>query len=68
MRRYFEKMTSLGKELKENEKTQGRENANTIAGVEKEVEKAIENKHLLGLPDERIHKRGEKQPWSGSNS
>ncbi|MEA3361290.1 MAG: carboxyl transferase domain-containing protein, partial [Thermodesulfobacteriota bacterium] len=60
MRKYFEKMTLLGKELKESEKTQGRENADTIAGVEKEVEKAIENKHLLGLPDERIHKRGEK--------
>ena len=60
MRKYFEKMTLIGKELKESEKIQGQENANTIAGAEEEVAKAIENRNLSGLPDERIHKRGEK--------
>ncbi len=63
MRGYFEKMTPVGRELKEGEREQGVANAQEIAGVEQELALAVERRKETGLPAEKIHKRGEKTAW-----
>ncbi len=61
MRQYFEKMSPLGRELKDNEKDKA--DAAELAKVEEEVNKAVEERKLSGLPIEKLHKRGEKTAW-----
>ena len=63
MRPYFQKMSPIGRELKENEREREEANALEIAKVEKEVAKAIEKRKLTGIPAEKIHERGEKTAW-----
>lgn len=63
MRGYFEKMTPVGRELKESEREQNAANAQEIAMVEREVALAVERRKEAGLPAEKIHKRGEKTAW-----
>jgi glutaconyl-CoA decarboxylase len=63
MKPYFEKMTLVGKALREKEQKEGEANALEISGVEKEVEEALEKRKAAGIPAEKIHKRGEKTAW-----
>jgi glutaconyl-CoA decarboxylase len=63
MRQYFEKMTPLGRELRENEREREQANALEIAQVEQEVVQAIEKRNMAGIPVEKVHKRGEKTAW-----
>jgi glutaconyl-CoA decarboxylase subunit alpha len=63
MRQYFEKIVPMGRELKEKEREQGKANAEEILNVEKEVQEALEERKLKGIPAEKIHKRGEKTAW-----
>jgi glutaconyl-CoA decarboxylase len=63
MKQYFQKMGPLGRELKENEKKAGETNIREIMEVEKEVNEALENRKKTGIPEEKIHKRGEKTAW-----
>jgi len=63
MRPYFEKMAPIGSPLKENERKQGQANAQEIAKIEEEVVQAVEKVKKAGLPEEKIHKRGEKTAW-----
>ncbi|MBW2283373.1 MAG: glutaconyl-CoA decarboxylase subunit alpha [Deltaproteobacteria bacterium] len=60
MRPYFEKMTSLGRELKDKEREQGKPNADEIAKVDRAVAEAVEKRGQAGIPAEKLHKRGEK--------
>jgi len=60
MKRYFEKMTPLGKEITEYEIGLMEENFHQIKGVEKEIAQAAEKVKQTGLPVETIHSRGEK--------
>ncbi|HDH86698.1 MAG TPA: glutaconyl-CoA decarboxylase subunit alpha, partial [Desulfobacteraceae bacterium] len=63
MRQYFQKMSPIGRELKEKEREQGKANAIKIGKVEKDVADAIEKRKMAGLPAEKLHKRGEKTAW-----
>ena len=63
MRQYFQKMSPIGRELRENERKQGKANAIEILKVEKDVAEAIEKRKMAGLPVEKLHKRGEKTAW-----
>jgi len=63
MKPYFEKMSLIGKELREKEKKEGEANALEISRVEKEVEEALDKRKASGIPMEKIHKRGEKTAW-----
>jgi len=63
MRPYFQKMSPIGRELKENEREREEANALEIAKVEKEVAEAIEKRKVTGIPAEKIHERGEKTAW-----
>jgi glutaconyl-CoA decarboxylase len=63
MRGYFEKMAPVGRELKESEREQGAANAQEVARVEEQVVLAVERRKETGLPEEKIHKRGEKTAW-----
>ncbi|MBE9541891.1 MAG: glutaconyl-CoA decarboxylase subunit alpha, partial [Proteobacteria bacterium] len=63
MRQYFQKMSPIGRELRENEREQGKANALEISEVEKEIAEALENRKMAGLPVEKLHKRGEKTAW-----
>ena len=63
MKPYFEKMSLIGKELREKEIKEGEANALEISRVEKEVEEALEKRKASGIPMEKIHKRGEKTAW-----
>jgi len=63
MRQYFQKMSPIGRELKENEREQGKANAIEISKVEKDVAEALEKRKMAGLPAEKLHKRGEKTAW-----
>ncbi len=63
MRPYFEKMTPFGKAVTDKQKADGKENAEEILKVEKEVEKAIEAVKNAGIPAEQINKRGQTTVW-----
>ena len=63
MRQYFQKMSPIGKELRENEKEREKANAAEISKVDEEVAEATEKRKLTGIPAEKIHKRGEKTAW-----
>jgi len=63
MRPYFQKMSPMGRELKESEREREEANALEIAKVEKEVAEAIEKRKVTGIPAEKIHERGEKTAW-----
>lgn len=63
MRQYFQKMSPIGRELRENEREREEANALEISEVEKEIAEALENRKIAGLPVEKLHKRGEKTAW-----
>lgn len=63
MKQYFEKMATLGKALSEKEREQNRENALLVSKVDEEIREAVEKRKLAGIPEEKIHKRGEKTAW-----
>ncbi len=63
MRQYFQKMSPIGKELKENQKKQAEENVREISGMEKDLEEALEKRKQAGIPAEKIHKRDQKTAW-----
>jgi glutaconyl-CoA decarboxylase subunit alpha len=63
MKQYFQNMSLIGSELRENERKQGEENAHEIEKVEEEVAKAFEQRRQAGLPEEKLHQRGEKTAW-----
>jgi len=60
MRPYFEKMSPIGKALTDKEKQAGKANADDIAGVDEVLTQALEARRQRGLPEEKLHKRGEK--------
>ncbi|MEE4354248.1 MAG: carboxyl transferase domain-containing protein [Desulfatiglans sp.] len=61
MRQYFEKMSLIGRELREKEKAGT--NAQEISQVVKGVEEALEKTRMSGIPAEKLHKRGEKTAY-----
>jgi glutaconyl-CoA decarboxylase subunit alpha len=63
MKQYFQNMAPIGRELRKNEKEFGKVNALDIRKVEEELAGAIEQRKTVGIPDERLHKRGEKTAW-----
>jgi len=63
MRQYFQKMSPIGRELRENEREKGKASAIEISKVEKDVAEALEKRKMAGLPVEKLHKRGEKTAW-----
>ncbi|MBU4426838.1 MAG: glutaconyl-CoA decarboxylase subunit alpha, partial [Proteobacteria bacterium] len=63
MRPYFEKMSPIGRALKDSEIEREEANALEIAKVEEEVAEALEKVKMAGIPAEKIHKRGEKTAW-----
>ena len=63
MRQYFEKMNPIGKELRENERKQGEENAAAMAKEYEAVEAAREKVKSAGLPAEKINQRGQLTAW-----
>jgi glutaconyl-CoA decarboxylase len=63
MRQYFQKMSPVGRALRENEREREKENAVEISKVEAEIADAFEKRKLTGIPAEKIHKRGGKTAW-----
>ena len=63
MRPYFEKMSPIGRALKEGEIEREEANTREIAKVEEEVVEALDKVKMAGIPAEKIHKRGEKTAW-----
>lgn len=63
MRPYFEKMVPLGKELREKELKEAKENEPLIAEEEKKINEAIEKVRRAGLPAKQLHARGERTAW-----
>jgi glutaconyl-CoA decarboxylase len=63
MRQYFQKMSPIGRALRENEREREKANAAEISKVEAEIADAVEKRKLTGIPAEKIHKRGEKTAW-----
>jgi glutaconyl-CoA decarboxylase len=63
MKPYFQKMSPMGKALRDKERTEGEPNALEMSKIEKEVQEAVEKRQLTGIPVEKIHKRGEKTAW-----
>ncbi len=61
MKKYFNKMDTLGKELEKKDKEEA--NALEIFKVEKEVAGAIDARKQTGITPESLHKRGEKTAW-----
>jgi len=56
-------MTPIGRALKEEERKSGKANALEILKVEEELAGAMEQRKKAGIPDENLHKRGEKTAW-----
>jgi glutaconyl-CoA decarboxylase len=63
MKPYFEKMSSIGRALKDSEIERETANMHEIAKVEEGVAEALETVKRAGIPAEKIHKRGEKTAW-----
>ena len=63
MRRYFEKMDDLGRELRKGEIKRTDDNVAALLEVEKEVDAAVERVKTTGLPTEKINERGEMTVW-----
>ncbi len=63
MRPYFEKMDSLGRELKKGEIKRTRENVEKILGAEKEIEAAVDKVRNAGFSTEKINARGQMTIW-----
>jgi glutaconyl-CoA decarboxylase len=63
MRKYFQKMSPIGRALRESEKERERANAAEISKAESEIADAAEKRKLTGIPAGKIHKRGEKTAW-----
>jgi len=67
MKQYFQKMKLLGKGLTDQDRKRSSANADEIAGVDKVIAEALEKRRQTGLPDDAIHKRGEKTAWERIN-
>ena len=63
MRPYFEKMSPIGRALKESEIEREEANTREIEKVEEEVVEALDKVKMAGIPAEKIHKRAEKTAW-----
>ncbi|MBI9093135.1 MAG: glutaconyl-CoA decarboxylase subunit alpha [Desulfobacterium sp.] len=63
MRPYFEKMDSLGKELKKGEIKRTQENVEKVLGAEKEIEAAVDKVKNAGFSTEKINARGQMTVW-----
>ena len=59
MRPYFEKMTELGRPLTEAQMKQSEESLKQIREAEQSIEEHVERVRKAGLPEERLHQRGE---------
>ena len=64
MRPYFEKMSPIGRALKESEIEREEANTREITKVEEEVLKALDKFKMAGIPAEKIHQRGENRVLS----
>ena len=63
MRPYFEKMSPIGRALKESEIEREEANTREVEKVEEEVVEALDKVKMAGIPAEKIHKRAEKTAW-----
>ena len=59
MRPYFEEMTAFGKPLTEGQIKQSEESVRQIKAVEKSVAAEVDRVKKAGLPEEKLHARGE---------
>jgi len=59
MRPYFERMTEFGRPLTEGQMKQTEESVRQIKEVEKSLAAEVDRVKKVGLPEERLHKRGE---------
>ncbi len=59
MRPYFEKMTELGRPLTEGQMKQSEESVRQIKEVEKSLVAEVDRVKSAGLPEEKLHQRGE---------
>ncbi|MFC1935038.1 acyl-CoA carboxylase subunit beta [Chloroflexota bacterium] len=60
---HFQRMNSIGKELRENERERQEASALEITKIEKEVADAVDKRKSIGIPAAKIHERGEKTAW-----
>ncbi len=63
MKPYFEKMTAIGQEISEREKTRTGENVSEIKTIESEIDELVEKVKNAGLPGEKINQRGQMTIW-----
>ncbi|MEA1968608.1 MAG: carboxyl transferase domain-containing protein [Thermodesulfobacteriota bacterium] len=63
MRPYFEKMDTLGKELKKGEIKRTEDSLKEIDQAEKEIAAAVEKVKNAGFPTEKINARGQMTVW-----
>ncbi len=63
MRPYFEKMDAFGKPLKPAQIERMKESALQAEEVMKEIDEEIERIKGVGIPEEKIHKRGQMTVW-----
>jgi glutaconyl-CoA decarboxylase len=60
MRAYFEKMSPIGKALSGQQKKESEANAQEIFKVDQGISEALRVRMSQGLPDNKLHERGEK--------
>ncbi len=63
MRPYFQKMEPIGRPLSDKQRKATEENVKMIKEVEREIEEAREKRRRAGIPEEKIHKRGQLTVW-----
>ena len=63
MRPYFEKMDDFGTELKEAQVKRAKKNIEEIQAIEDLINEEVLKVKNAGLPDEKIHSRGEMTLW-----
>ncbi len=63
MRPYFQKMEPIGRPLSDKQRKATEENVKMIKEVEREIEEAREKRRQVGIPEEKIHKRGQLTVW-----
>jgi len=63
MRPYFEKMDDFGKPLRPAQIERMKENVAKIEEVMKGIDEEVERIRNVGVPDEKIHKRGQMTVW-----
>jgi len=63
MRRYFEKMDDVGRELRKGEVKRTDDNVAALKEVEAELDAAVERVKTTGLSTEKINERGQMTVW-----